>query len=69
MGESVSFLSFLRDFILSAGILVAATFAKGSADLLSSLTNIDMIIWTTIIFIYLHLITIANRNKIIIFIT
>lgn len=51
--------------IIITGILVAATFAKGSADLLSSLTNIDMIIWTTIIFIYFLIATVFPVDKII----
>ncbi len=51
--------------IIITGILVASTFAKGAADLLSNLTNINIIIWTTIIFIYFLIATVFPVDKII----
>ena len=51
--------------IIITGILVASTFAKGAADLLSNLTNINIIIWTTIIFIYFLIATVFSVDKII----
>lgn len=47
------------------GILVSATFAKGAADLLSSLTSIPVIICITAIFIYFLIATIFPVDKII----
>lgn len=38
--------------IVITGILVSTTFAKGAADLLTTLTNIPILIWITAIFIY-----------------
>ena len=51
--------------IVMTGILVAATFAKGAAELLSNLTNISIIIWMTIIFIYFLIATVFPIDKII----
>ena len=51
--------------IVMTGILVAATFAKGAAELLSNLTNISIIIWMTIICIYFLIATIFPIDKII----
>lgn len=51
--------------IIMTGILVAATFAKGAAELLSNLTNISIIIWMTIIFIYFLIATVFPIDKII----
>ena len=51
--------------IIMTGILVASTFAKGAADLLSNLTNINIIIWTAIIFIYFLIATVFPVDKII----
>ena len=51
--------------IVITGILVAATFAKGAAELLSNLTNISIIIWMTIIFIYFLIATVFPVDKII----
>ena len=43
---------FVSVLIIITGILVAATFAKGAADLISNLTQIPLLICITIIFIY-----------------
>jgi carbon starvation protein CstA len=51
--------------IVITGILVAATFAKGAAELISSLTNIPILIWTIIIFIYFLIATVFPVDKII----
>ncbi|MBO6110216.1 MAG: carbon starvation protein A [Methanobrevibacter sp.] len=51
--------------IIMTGILVAATFAKGAAELLSNLTNISIIIWMTIICIYFLIATVFPIDKII----
>ena len=51
--------------IIATGILVATTFAKGAADLLSNLTGINIVIWTTIIFIYFLIATVFPVDKII----
>ena len=50
--------------IVITGVLVAATFAKGAADLLSSLTNVSIIIWITIIFVYFLIATVFPIDKI-----
>ena len=47
------------------GILVAATFAKGAADLLSNLTHTPVLICITIIFIYFLIAAIFPVDKII----
>ena len=51
--------------IIITGILVAATFAKGAADLLSNLTSIPVIICITAIFLYFLIATIFPVDKII----
>ena len=51
--------------IVMTGILVAATFAKGAAELLSNLTNISIITWMTIICIYFLIATVFPIDKII----
>ena len=51
--------------IVITGILVSATFAKGAADLLSNLTNISILIWITIIFVYFLIATVFPVDKII----
>ena len=51
--------------IVITGILVSATFAKGAANLLGSLTNISVLLWTTIIFIYFLIATVFPVDKII----
>ena len=47
------------------GILVAATFATGSASLLGNLTNISVSVWLIIIFIYFLIATLFPVDKII----
>lgn len=51
--------------IVITGILVSATFATGAADLLSHLTNMPILIWTLIIFIYFLIATVFPVDKII----
>ena len=51
--------------IVMTGILVAATFTKGAAELLSNLTNISIIPWMTIICIYFLIATVFPIDKII----
>lgn len=51
--------------IVITGILVSATFAKGAADLLTTLTDIPVLIWITIIFIYFLIATVFPIDKII----
>lgn len=51
--------------IVITGILVAATFAKGAAELLSNLTDINIFIWIIIIFIYFLIATVFPIDKII----
>ncbi|WP_407377797.1 carbon starvation protein A [Methanobrevibacter sp.] len=51
--------------IIVTGILVGATFAKGAAELLSSLTHINPFILITIIFIYFLIATVFPIDKII----
>ena len=50
--------------IIVTGILVGATFAKGAAELLNSLTNISVLIWIVIIFIYFLIATVFPVDKI-----
>lgn len=50
--------------IVLTGVLVSATFATGAADLLSTLTSIPVIIWTTVIFIYFLIATVFPVDKI-----
>lgn len=51
--------------IVFTGIFVSATFAMGAADLLSNLTNISVVIWITIIFIYFLIATVFPVDQII----
>lgn len=48
-----------------SGVLVAATFANGSASLLTNLTNVPIIVWLTIIFVYFLIATLFSVDKII----
>ncbi len=48
-----------------SGVLVAATFANGSASLLTNLTNVPIIIWLIIIFVYFLIATLFSVDKII----
>ena len=63
MGSTVQ--KFVAVLIVITGILVSATFAKGAADLLSNLTNVSVLIWITIIFIYFLIATVFPVDKII----
>ena len=56
---------FMAVVIIITGILVAATFAKGAAELLNSLTNINVLLLTAIIFIYFLIATVFPVDKII----
>ena len=56
---------FLAVVLIITGILVAATFANGAAQLASNLTNIPVIICTTVIFIYFLVATVFPVDKII----
>ncbi|MBQ9026758.1 MAG: carbon starvation protein A, partial [Methanobrevibacter sp.] len=56
---------FMAVLIVITGIFVSATFAKGAAGLLTDLTSIDILIWTTIIFIYFLIATVFPIDKII----
>ena len=63
LGENVrKVVAFL---IILTGILVAAVFAIGAADLLSSLTHIDSFIWLVVIFAYFLIATLFPVDKII----
>ncbi|MBE6496590.1 MAG: carbon starvation protein A [Methanobrevibacter thaueri] len=62
LGSTVQ--KFMAFLIIVTGILVGATFAKGAADLLTSLTNISTFIWIVIIFIYFLIATIFPVDKI-----
>ena len=63
LGENVrKVVAFL---IILTGILVAAVFAIGAADLLSSLTYIDSFIWLVVIFAYFLIATLFPVDKII----
>ena len=56
---------FVGVIIVITGILVASTFATGSADLLASLTGIPTLIWLVAIFIYFLIATLFPVDKII----
>ena len=56
---------FTAIIIIITGILVAATFATGAADLIANLTNTPVLIWTTAIFIYFLIATLFPIDKII----
>ena len=51
--------------IVLTGVLVAATFATGSAELLSSLTSVPTLIWLVVIFVYFLTATLFPIDKII----
>lgn len=51
--------------IIITGVLVSATFAKGSADLLTSITSIPVLVCITIIFLYFLIATVFPIDKII----
>ena len=59
------FEKYVAFLVIITGILVSATFAKGSADLLSNLTQIPVIICLTVIFIYFLIATVFPVDKII----
>ena len=56
---------FMAVLIIVTGVLVAATFAKGAAVLLNSITDISVFIWIVIIFIYFMIATVFPVDKII----
>ena len=51
--------------IVITGVLVAATFATGSAELLASLTSVPILIWLVVIFVYFLIATLFPIDKII----
>ena len=51
--------------IVITGVLVAATFATGSAELLASLTSVPTLIWLVVIFVYFLIATLFPIDKII----
>ena len=55
---------FMAVLIIVTGVLVAATFAKGAAVLLNSITDISVFIWIVIIFIYFLIATVFPVDKI-----
>lgn len=55
----------LAVLMVITGVLVAATFAKGAADLIANLTNIPVLICITIIFFYFLVATVFPVDKII----
>ena len=55
---------FVTVLMIITGILVAATFAKGAADLIANLTHIPVIICITVIFIYFLIATVFPVDKI-----
>ena len=63
MGNNVE--KFLAVLMVLTGVLVAATFAKGAADLLAALTSIPVLICLTIIFVYFLVATVFPVDKII----
>ena len=56
---------FTAFIIIITGILVAATFATGAADLIAHLTKTPVLIWTVLIFIYFLVATLFPVDKII----
>ena len=60
-----TFQTFIAFIIIIGGILVAATFSTGAADLLANLTNINAMIWIIIIFVYFLIAAVFPVNKII----
>ena len=63
LGSSVQ--KIVAVLIVITGVLVSATFATGAADLLGNLTNIPVIAWTIVIFIYFLIATVFPVDKII----
>ncbi len=63
MGNNVE--KFLAVLMVITGVLVAATFAKGAADLIATLTSVPVIICLTIIFVYFLIATVFPVDKII----
>ena len=63
LGKSIQ--KIVAILIVLTGVLVSATFATGAADLLASLTDIPILIWTIIIFAYFLIATIFPVDKII----
>lgn len=63
MGNRVE--KFLAVLMVVTCVLVAATFAKGAADLLAALTSIPVLICLTIIFVYFLVATVFPVDKII----
>ncbi len=59
------FEKFVAVLIVITGILVAATFAKGAADLIGNLTHIPVFLCVTVIFIYFLIATVFLVDKII----
>ena len=55
---------FVTVLMIITGILVAATFAKGAADLIANLTHIPVIICIIVIFIYFLIATVFPVDKI-----
>ena len=63
LGSTVQ--KFLAVIMVVTGVLVAATFAKGAADLLTDLTGIPVIILLAVIFVYFLIATVFPVDKII----
>ena len=63
LGSTVQ--KFIAVVIILTGILVAANFATGSANLLTELTNIPSVYWIIIIFVYFLIATLFPVDKII----
>ena len=63
LGKTVQ--KFIAFIVVITGVLVAATFSTGAADLLANLTSINGIIWIIIICIYFLIATVFPIDKII----
>ncbi|WP_461463156.1 carbon starvation CstA family protein [Methanobrevibacter sp.] len=63
LGSNVQ--KFIALITVITGILVASVFSTGSADLLSTITNVPVLAWTIIIFIYFLIATLFPLDKII----
>ena len=63
LGKTVQ--TFIGFLIVVTGVLVAATFATGAADLLAVLTNTTSLIWILVIFAYFFIATVFPVDKII----
>ncbi len=61
----VRFRKIMAVLVVITGILVASTFAKGAADLITNLTHIPVFICITVIFIYFLIATVFPVDKII----